>query len=85
MMASGDRRPRRFAGRPRLGIQKFVQFLEHPPPHLKQFIPNIPFVFRHDADLSRCLLMDGPKGTRTLDLYNAIVALSQLSYRPAQE
>ncbi len=27
----------------------------------------------------------GPKGIRTLDLYNAIVALSQLSYRPAVE
>ena len=26
--------------------------------------------------------LNGPKGTRTLDLYNAIVALSQLSYRP---
>ena len=25
----------------------------------------------------------GPKGTRTLDLFNAIEALSQLSYRPA--
>jgi hypothetical protein len=24
----------------------------------------------------------GPQGARTLDLYNAIVALSQLSYRP---
>jgi hypothetical protein len=24
----------------------------------------------------------GPKETRTLDLYSAIVALSQLSYRP---
>ncbi len=25
---------------------------------------------------------DGPKGVRTLDLHNAIVALSQLSYGP---
>ena len=29
---------------------------------------------------SRCFY--GPKGTRTLDLFNAIEALSQLSYRP---
>ena len=26
---------------------------------------------------------NGPEGTRTPDLYSAIVALSQLSYRPA--
>ena len=29
-------------------------------------------------------LLSGAKGTRTLDLYNAIVALSQLSYSPVR-
>ena len=29
-------------------------------------------------------LCGGPKGIRTLDLFNAIEALSQLSYRPAE-
>ena len=29
-------------------------------------------------------LTNGPKGARTLDLHNAIVALSQLSYGPAE-
>lgn len=28
------------------------------------------------------VLFDGPEETRTPDLYSAIVALSQLSYRP---
>jgi hypothetical protein len=28
------------------------------------------------------MVLYGPEGARTLDLYNAIVALSQLSYRP---
>ena len=31
------------------------------------------------------LIGGGAKGTRTLDLYNAIVALSQLSYSPVHE
>ena len=30
----------------------------------------------------RVSLVNGPKGIRTLDLFNAIEALSQLSYRP---
>ena len=39
---------------------------------------------RKGSAVPLCLVVydDGPEGARTLDLYNAIVALSQLSYRP---
>ncbi len=39
---------------------------------------------RKGSAVPLCLVAydDGPEGARTLDLYNAIVALSQLSYRP---
>lgn len=39
---------------------------------------------RKGSAVPLCLVVynDGPEGTRTLDPYNAIVVLSQLSYRP---
>ena len=44
------------------------------------------FSFQRKTELSLKLgISSGPEGIRTLDLYSAIVALSQLSYRPASE
>jgi hypothetical protein len=61
--------------------------LQSPISNLPDCKQKAPLVFSETKGASAvplCLMICfcGPKGARTLDLYNAIVALSQLSYGP---